>query len=79
MHTVTWSMCRFLATIATCSAASLSIADRSTLPDFELVTDATRTGIEVTEASAADLAWADAIAERDGFDATRMFQRGLGR
>ena len=32
-------------------------------------------GIEVTEAVAADLAWADAIQERDKIDTIRLFQR----
>jgi hypothetical protein len=75
-HTQTWSICRFLAAYADSPLfrypLRLDCGDR---PDFQLAIGSIRVGIEVTEAVAADLAWADAIQQRDKIDTTRMFQR----
>ena len=77
-HTETWSICRFLATYADSSLLRYPLRlDCGDRPDFQLAISTVRIGIEVTEAVAADLAWADAIQERDEIDSARMFQRVL--
>jgi hypothetical protein len=77
-HCQRWSICRFLSTFADSALLQYPLrVDPGDRPDFLLTSRNVRIGVEVTEAVATDLAKADALQHRKGYDAVRFFQRVL--